>query len=87
MKQNDAEFKARLIEQLKTETLKVTFLKQDGSVRTMNCTTNPKMTPTPVVPRRNPDVVTVFDTDINDWRSFRIDRVKSVDRANTEMAY
>ena len=74
-----AEFKTWLTQHLNEGTMRVTFLKRDGSSRTMNCTTNPKVTPIPVITRKNTDVVTVFDVDIKDWRSFRLDRIKTAE--------
>jgi hypothetical protein len=64
----------------------VTFTKVDGTERTMPCTLDPALLPTveiteeKKVPRKiNPDTLRVFVTDINEWRSFRIENVKNIE--------
>jgi hypothetical protein len=63
----------------------LTFTKVDGTERTMPCTLKedllPKaiLTEDKVVPRKlNVDVLRVFVTDINEWRSFRIENFKAI---------
>lgn len=69
--------------------LEVTFTKADGTERVMRCTLieeylpvhetntdNPIDFPESSRPF-NPDVVRVWDTENNGWRSFRLDSVKS----------
>ena len=62
----------------------VTFEKLDGSLREMRCTTNPDLMPKQLLreegnKRTTPDgLAVVWDLDLGEWRSFRIDRVKSV---------
>jgi hypothetical protein len=62
----------------------VVFEKNDGTERTMNCTLSEDIVPpldTTVVKQKriqNPDVLAVWDTDANGWRSFRFDSIKSV---------
>ena len=65
----------------------VTFTKVDGTVRTMPCTLDPEILPTMEiteekrVPRKlNPDTLRVFVTDINEWRSFRIENITQVNK-------
>jgi hypothetical protein len=70
--------------------VEVTFTKVDGTVRTMPCTLNEAMlpaveqitpgpdTPPPRVKKFNPAVMSVFCTDKQEWRSFRIENVISV---------
>jgi hypothetical protein len=59
----------------------VKFLKADDSERIMTATTNPSLfswTPSGKTGRTkqpNPDVLAVWDLDINQWRSIRLDRV------------
>ena len=59
----------------------VKFIKADESERTMTATTNPNLftwTSTGTSGRKkkpNPDVLSVWDLDINQWRSIRLDRV------------
>ena len=62
----------------------VSFEKDDGSERTMRCTTMTKLIPENKLPKsksnndlvenKNP-VLRVFDLDINEWRSFRVSSV------------
>jgi hypothetical protein len=60
----------------------VTFTKVDGVERTMPCTLDPTILPKidineeKRIPRKlNPDVLRVYVTDIEQWRSFRIENV------------
>ena len=63
----------------------VTFTKVDGSERTMPCTLDSALLP-PVditedkrVPRKmNMDTLRVYVTDIKEWRSFRVENLKSI---------
>jgi hypothetical protein len=64
----------------------ITFTKIDGTERTMLCTLDPAILPQmdtteeKKVPRKiNPDTMRVYVTDINEWRSFRIENLKSID--------
>jgi len=62
----------------------VVFQKLNGEERTMKCTLDPKVLPTPVssdeeVNRNrapNEEVQVVWDVESNGWRSFRVDSVK-----------
>jgi hypothetical protein len=78
---------------LQKDTVTVTFIKADGTEREMRCTLNPeKLPPAPVATgsvdgivreskeRKKPDEhsLRVFDTDLQQWRSFRFDRLKRV---------
>jgi hypothetical protein len=67
----------------------VTFIKADGSLRTMKATLDGSHIPqstaplTPVneerkKPEKNDDVCKVWDTEAGAWRSFRYDRIKSI---------
>lgn len=67
----------------------VTFVKADGTLRTMKATLDPVIIPTPAVPNApltespkgkavNEDVCKVWDTEAEAWRSFRYDRLKSI---------
>jgi len=60
----------------------ITFTKVDGTERTMPATLDPAILPVveiteeKKVPRKiNPDTMRVYVTDINEWRSFRIENV------------
>ncbi len=73
-----------LISLFKRETVNIEFTKNDGTTRAMKCTLMPEMLPAQLVeeqPRQkahNPDILAVFDLDKNEWRSFRWDRLLSV---------
>lgn len=63
---------------------RVTFTKVDGTERNMKCTLNEKVIPqsteekkTVKVKAYNPDVISVWDTENNGWRSFRWDSIKA----------
>jgi inner membrane protein involved in colicin E2 resistance len=66
----------------------VTFTKVDGTERTMPCTLDPALLPPTVVVENqektvvrklNMDTLRVFVTDIKEWRSFRIENLKSIE--------
>lgn len=69
-----------LTELLRSSIVEVTFTKVDGTERVMRCTLQPQYLPESIekegVKVRNPDVQSVWDIDINAWRSFRFDSVK-----------
>lgn len=61
----------------------VTFTKVDGSLRTMPCTLRtdvipPKLTESKRSKAYNPEVLSVWCLDRQEWRSFRVDNVISV---------
>lgn len=82
--------KYELKETLQNGIVTVTFVKTDGTERTMKCTLIPEYIPTrqPVegqqlltekVQRTESDsVISVWDLENNGWRSFRIDSIKSL---------
>ncbi len=61
----------------------VTFVKVDGTERTMPCTLNedlmPKLPETSNGRKYNPNVCVVFDPERQVWRSFRWDRMKRIE--------
>ena len=64
----------------------VTFTKKDGTERTIVGTINPDLIPYEKHPKndgvdrvKNTDVQPVYDTDLEEWRSFRWDSVISFD--------
>ena len=77
---------------LNTEAITVEFVKSDGSLREMLCTLDPDRIDAPVAPtgsidghprawgrrEKDPNVQTVFDLDLKQWRSFRYDRLKKI---------
>ena len=76
-----------IVEQLAKGVHSITFTKVDGTERTMPCTLDLTLLPPVVVteieekkvPRTlNMDTLRVFVTDINEWRSFRIENLKSI---------
>ena len=72
-----------LLEQLRKETLVVTFNKLDGNERVMTCTKSFDVIPEESRPKtdKEPKVgnVTVWDVNAKGWRSFRYDRVTKVE--------
>ena len=59
--------------------VEVTFEKNDGSTRVMECTLKPdllpKVEPSVKTKQPNPDVLPVWDTEAQGWRSFRYDSI------------
>lgn len=72
-------FKTQLTEALNKGKASVTFTKKDGSTRIMNCTTQQGVIPATSASRDVAGVQTVYDLDVNEWRSFRWDSVKSAE--------
>ena len=77
--------KEEIIETLKTSVCEVTFTKVNGEVRTMPCTLKEDIVPayerkTPVKEATDKEKATlsVWCTDKNAWRSFRVDSVTEV---------
>ena len=73
-----------LNEQLTAGVAEVTFTKVDGEIRTMPCTLQPTLLPHVKAvegkKKKEPklEVMSVFCTDKQQWRSFRVDNVISV---------
>ena len=73
-----------LSEQLTAGVAEVTFTKVDGEIRSMPCTLDAtRLPPAPAtdatkVKKINPAVMSVFCTDKQQWRSFRVENVISV---------
>ena len=91
MIQSELEFKRELYKQcLQKGVVEVEFTKVNGEHRVMPCTLNEQLIPpapvkvlkegeVPKPPRKeNPEVIRVFCTDKQEWRSFRIDSVISI---------
>ena len=63
--------------------LEVTFVKKDGTERTMLCTTDSSSIPEERRPigeskvKENTDILRVYDLENDGWRSFRVDSVMS----------
>lgn len=66
---------------LKETVVTVTFTKTNGEERTMLATLNPEAfkdySYSGKGKAENPDICAVWDTEINEWRSFRYDSVNS----------
>lgn len=81
--------KKQYVDALREEVCVVEFEKSDGTLRHMNCTLNPKtIIALNLQPKTNynvnqtekdedDDLIRVVDIDIEDWRSFRISKLKS----------
>jgi hypothetical protein len=68
---------------LQDQTVTVTFTKQDGTERVMNCTLNENDIPVDQAPKnsgrtKSTEALAVFDTEAKGWRSFRWDSIKEV---------
>jgi hypothetical protein len=70
-----------LVEVLEKNVVEVTFEKvSDKSLRVMKCTLDPETLPALKGSNnaRNPSVLPVWDIDVQGWRSFRLDSIKTV---------
>lgn len=80
------EFKATVLENLRSNTVNVRFTKADGSQRDMLCTLVPGKIPTDKHPKSETQSsgtigssVRVFDVEKGEWRSFRFESLISID--------
>lgn len=71
--------------------LQVTFDKVNGDERVMTCTLKRDILPAPAAVKTENDVkkaseasLSVWDVNANGWRSFRMDRIKSVAHVEAE---
>ena len=71
-------FRTWLLKNLSNYIITVTFQKNDGTTRVMNCTLKSDIIP-PTNPKENAVLCTVWDVESNAWRSFRFERIKKVD--------
>lgn len=88
--ENKLEFKNWLSTTLIAQSsVTVKFIKANGDERIMNCTLNPAVvnaayengTPRPmneILDLQQGDAYTVWDLDVENWRCFRLDRVKEI---------
>lgn len=88
---DDVPTQEQLMEQLKTSVVEVTFTKINGDRRVMECTLLPEMLPEPKktdplsqkkIREIDSRVVSVWDINAAGWRSFRYERVESVQNSN-----
>jgi uncharacterized protein YjaG (DUF416 family) len=66
---------------LQSHIMTVVFEKSDGSLRQMRCTLLEDYLPeyiTESSKKENEDVLVVWDIDNNNWRSFRLDSIRSI---------
>ena len=74
---------AELIKILREQVLKITFLKLDGDQRILTCTNCWNYIPEASRPSTNreskPGTINVWDVHANAWRSFRYDRIQTVE--------
>lgn len=77
--------KTQILEILKEGIHNVTFTKVDGSTRVMPCTLDPTILPSQqpinedkVTRKANESTIRAWATDVQDWRSFRVDNVITV---------
>lgn len=76
----DSNFQSTVRSLLESGKASVTFVKRDGSTRTMKCTNQAGVVPATSGTRPESSTVqTVYDLDINEWRSFRWDSVQTVE--------
>ena len=83
MKTEEQKLSERLKTLLGAYVLEVEFIKQNGDTRKMSCTTKSDKIPESHQPKNenavhlNEGVLRVFDVEVEGWRSFRVDSVKS----------
>lgn len=83
MEQSLKDVREALTNFLLTEVVTVNFTKTNGEERVMRCTLNPAYIndkyekKTERTKKQNEEVMSVWDFDKQEWRSFRIDSVKS----------
>lgn len=84
------EFRTWLVDYLSENELVVTFTKADGTDRVMRCTRNSASIPTEKQPKSEKeepsksDAVRVFDTEKQEWRSFKPATIKFIDWSKDE---
>lgn len=79
---NPEQLKEYLVPLMKDQPIQVTFIKTDGTERTMKCSLQasvikPSENKTERVRKANPNVLSVWDIENDGWRSFRLDSIKS----------
>lgn len=61
------------------EKVLIKFAKADGTIREMNCTTKEGVRPVVENHKTSDTLCTVWDVDLNAWRSFKFENVKQID--------
>lgn len=74
--------KQTIVDMLREGTVEIEFVKRDGTLRTMVATLNMDLVPSDKIPLgtgrpKPPTVQTVFDLEIDEWRSFRWETLQS----------
>lgn len=76
--------KEEIVDILKKYVVQVRFKKVDGTTRIMSCTLSPSRLPEvdpekETKPRKdNDNVVSAWNVDLQEWRSFRVDSVERI---------
>lgn len=60
------------------ENVEITFVKKDGTDREMKCTLKEGTVPLVENPKTSDTLCTVWDTVLNEWRSFHFDKIKRI---------
>lgn len=60
------------------ENVEITFTKKDGTLREMKCTLKEGIIPKVENPKESDTLCTVWDTVLNQWRSFHFENVKQI---------
>lgn len=76
--------RSQMVNKLKKNTVRITFIRQDNGKRdTMVATLDPTLIPfearqneTTQTKKVNKEIITVYSTDRQDWRSVRVDSVR-----------
>lgn len=69
--------KTTVVNLLKEGTVAISFTKADGSTRVANATLDVENIDVSATPTTS-EALSFFDTDINEWRAFRWDSLKTV---------
>lgn len=75
------EFKNWLANLLQTNTVTIVFTKKNGEERIMKASLQESKIPvktSTATKKQNSEVISVVDTDINEWRSVRYDSIKEI---------
>lgn len=70
-----------LIKNLQKRVMRITFTKVNGEERVMDCSLQEHIIPetNSKNKKENKEVLPVFDIDIGEWRSFRLDSVTNIE--------
>lgn len=77
--------KEEVLEKLQSGICEVVFTKVDGTERVIKCTLKTDLLPVrevkedaPVRAKSSTDSISVFETDLQEWRSFKLANLKSI---------